>query len=158
MSGPTSWNAADARILDTNLLLYAYDPREKTKRPIARRLMSDLIRSNRLCLPVQVLNEFFWNATRAKRRGDAPILSVAAATGLIQRWCSVVPVFILRKETTLAALDGMPAHSMNFWDALLWASARENGVPVIYTEDFQHGQTVAGVQYVNPFLSTAPGP
>jgi predicted nucleic acid-binding protein len=43
---------------------------------------------------------------------------------------------------------------LSFWDALIWAAAKENGIPVVYTEDFQHGRDIEGVRIINPFLIT----
>lgn len=57
----------------------------------------------------------------------------------------VTPAVILR------ALDGVPRHSLAFWDALIWAAARENGIGTIYSEDFQNGRTIEGVTLINPF-------
>jgi predicted nucleic acid-binding protein len=34
---------------------------------------------------------------------------------------------------------------------LIWAAARENGIPTIYTEDFQHGREIDGVRIEKPF-------
>lgn len=53
---------------------------------------------------------------------------------------------------TFRALDAMSRHGLSFWDALIWAAAAENGAKVIYTEDFQDGRDIEGVQFVNPFL------
>jgi predicted nucleic acid-binding protein len=57
---------------------------------------------------------------------------------------------------TLRALDGMPRHGFAFWDALIWAAARESGVSVIYTQDFQHGRDIEGVAIVDPFANGNP--
>ena len=42
-------------------------------------------------------------------------------------------------------------HRLSFWDALIWAAARENGVTVIYTEDTPGAGEIEGVRYINPF-------
>ena len=39
-------------------------------------------------------------------------------------------------------------------DPLIWAAARENGIPVVYNEDFQHGRDVEGVRIINPSLAS----
>jgi predicted nucleic acid-binding protein len=59
----------------------------------------------------------------------------------------------LTTAITLRALDAVPRHGLSFWDALIWAAAQENGVPILYTEDFQHGRDVDGVRIVNPFVA-----
>jgi predicted nucleic acid-binding protein len=36
---------------------------------------------------------------------------------------------------------------------MIWAAARLNGVPRIYSEDFQHGQIIEGVKIENPLIT-----
>jgi predicted nucleic acid-binding protein len=76
--------------------------------------------------------------------------SSATARRMLDTKWEVVP---LNVAVTLRALDGMPRHGFSFWDALIWAAARENGVSLIYTEDFQHGRDIEGVGVINPFVS-----
>jgi len=64
----------------------------------------------------------------------------------------VVP---LTQVLTFRALEATPRFALSFWDALIWAAAAEAGVPVLYTEDLQHGQEIDGVRIVNPFHQTA---
>jgi predicted nucleic acid-binding protein len=40
----------------------------------------------------------------------------------------------------------------SFWDALIIHAARLAGAAVLYSEDLQHGSSLAGVPVVNPFL------
>ena len=54
---------------------------------------------------------------------------------------------------TFRALAAMKPHGLSSWDALIWAAAEENGVPVVFTEDFQAGREVEGVRFLNPFLA-----
>ena len=52
---------------------------------------------------------------------------------------------------TFRALEAVPRYVMSFWDALIWAAAREHGITVIHTEDVQSAPEIEGVRYVNPF-------
>jgi predicted nucleic acid-binding protein len=74
----------------------------------------------------------------------AEIVRGLAATG------EVVPV---TGAMTLTALEGMIRHGLSFWDALIWVAAHDNGVPIIYSEDFQHGREIEGVQFINPIAA-----
>jgi predicted nucleic acid-binding protein len=56
--------SGDRMFVDTNILLYAYDDSAGTKRDQARALLEELWESREGCLSVQVLQEFFVNATR----------------------------------------------------------------------------------------------
>jgi predicted nucleic acid-binding protein len=45
-------------------------------------------------------------------------------------------------------------HGFSHWDAQIWATARLNQIPVVFSEDFSDGQVVEEVRCINPF---APG-
>ena len=40
---------------------------------------------------------------------------------------------------------------MSYYDAQIWATARLNQVPIIFSEDYNVSPTLEGVQFVNPF-------
>lgn len=48
----------------------------------------------------------------------------------------------------------MRDHQLAFYDAQIWAAARLNQIPAVFSEDFQDGRTLEGVQFVNPFSET----
>lgn len=50
------------------------------------------------------------------------------------------------------ALGIKQRYSTSFYDALIVAGALEAGCTQLLSEDFQHGQTIEGVQICNPFL------
>lgn len=69
------------RVIDTNILLYSisHEPAEASKRDIAVALLD----ADDIALSVQVLQEFYVQATHA-RRPDA--LSHDIAVGLVRTW------------------------------------------------------------------------
>ncbi len=60
-------------------------------------------------------------------------------------------VFDVTGMVVLPASCGVRDHQMNFWDAQIWATARLNQVPVVFSEDFNVGASIEGVRFVNPF-------
>jgi predicted nucleic acid-binding protein len=42
---------------------------------------------------------------------------------------------------------------ISFWDALIVASAEQDDATVIYSEDLNSGQVIAGIKVVNPFTA-----
>jgi predicted nucleic acid-binding protein len=42
-------------------------------------------------------------------------------------------------------------HRLSYYDAHIWAAAHLNQVPVLFSEDFQDGQVLEGVRFINPF-------
>lgn len=133
-----------AALLDTNVLLYAISssPDEADKRHIARELLSGADWG----LSIQVLQEFYVNATR----GAAPAMSHALAEAAIRQFL-LRPLAINDAALILNALDIKQRYQLSFWDAAIIAAARVLGAGVVYSEDLNHGQDYAGVRVVNPF-------
>jgi predicted nucleic acid-binding protein len=133
------------RFLDTNILLYSIsrDPAEAAKRDIAIALLD----ADDIALSVQVLQEFYVQATRVTR-SDALPHEIAA--GLIRTWLR----FKVQETTlpvALGALDIKATHRLSYWDATIVAAARALGCRELLSEDMSHGQEVEGVLIVNPF-------
>lgn len=133
------------RFLDTNILLYSIspDPKERTKRDIAERLIAE--RDN--ALSVQVLQEFYVQATRPTR---PRALSHDTAAGLIRTWLRF-PIQSITIGVMGEALEIKAQTNLSYWDAAIVAAARTLGCTELYSEDMQHGREIAAVKIVNPF-------
>ena len=53
----------------------------------------------------------------------------------------------------LEAARGVQDHQLAYYDAQVWATARLNQIPVIFSEDFTSGTTLEGVRFVDPFAA-----
>ena len=136
-------------IVDTNVFIYAHDPADADKQSRAVELLQTLTDRKVLTVTAQVLNEFYVRATRPNR---LPSLSHEEAVEILADIIASAKVLPLTAAVTLRALDAVKRHRMSFWDALIWAAARENGVTVIYTEDTSGMPEIEGVRYINPFV------
>jgi predicted nucleic acid-binding protein len=131
--------------LDTNILLYSIsrDPAEATKRERAIALLD----RDDGALSVQVLQEFYVQATRATRPDRVPH---DLAAGLIATWTR-----FRVQDITLSILDGAlaikAAHGFSYWDSAVIAAARALGCRELFSEDLSHGREIDGVVIVNPF-------
>ncbi len=101
-------------------------------------------------LSTQVLAEFFVTITRKVKQP----LALPAARQIIEDYQTGWTVFPTTPEIVLQAIDGVAQHRMSFWDAMIWAAAKLNGVVTIYSEDTQSAQTIEGVRIENPLLDT----
>ena len=134
------------RFIDTSILLYSLDlgPKEPVKAQKALEIMS----SADLVLSVQVLQEFYVQATHA-RRPDA--LPHDIASQLIQKWLR-----FRIQETTVAvlqtALQFKERFQISYWDAAILAAAKTARCQELLSEDLNHGQIYDGVRVVNPFI------
>ena len=50
----------------------------------------------------------------------------------------------------LEAIRGVKEYQLSFWDAQIWATAKLNQIPVVYSEDFNVGAIIEGVRFINP--------
>ncbi len=131
--------------VDTNVLLYSLD----TKTPQKREAAATLLRRRDLVLSVQVLQEFYVQATDP-RRLDALTHEVAVALMATWRRYPIV-------DNTLALVDAglaiCASARLSFWDAMIVAAAASAGCEELYSEDLNAGQTIAGVRVINPFAA-----
>ncbi|MDX2181607.1 MAG: PIN domain-containing protein [Bryobacteraceae bacterium] len=131
--------------LDTNVLLYSIgrSPKESRKRERALELLED----DSAALSIQVLQEFYVQATRATRKDALP---PELAAGLIEAW-SRFRVQEMTFSILRAAVRIHRTHRLSFWDGSIVAAAVALGCDRIYTEDLNDGQVIEGVEIVNPF-------
>jgi predicted nucleic acid-binding protein len=133
------------RFLDTNILLYSISraPREADKRMIAELLLD----TGNNALSVQVLQEFYVQATRPTR---ADALPHDIAAGLMRTWLRF-RVQEITLPVMLGALEIKAAHRLSYWDAAIVSAARALGCREVLSEDMAHGREMEGVVVVNPF-------
>jgi predicted nucleic acid-binding protein len=134
-------------LIDTNLLIYLYDPNQPDKQKQSELVLEqlELTRSGRLS--VQALAEFFSVATRKL----SPSLTSAQALGQVTLFTRLWPVFDLTPMIVIEAGRGVRDHKLSYYDAQVWATARLNQLTVVFSEDFRDGSILEGVRFVNPF-------
>jgi predicted nucleic acid-binding protein len=139
------------RFVDTNILLYAAskDPREAAKRAIALELLD----AGDVAISVQVLQEFYVQATRPSRLGN---LTHQQALALVEAWLRF-PVQDLRVEILRAALSTTQRFQISYWDAAIVEAARALGCQEVLSEDLNAGQSYDGICVINPFRSPPTG-
>jgi predicted nucleic acid-binding protein len=135
------------RFVDTNVLLYAIsrDPEEQDKAASA----NEILAARDLALSVQVLQEFYVQATRESRRDP---LTHDHAVALVESFLRF-PVAESTTATVLAAMATRERFAISYWDAAILEAARSLGCDIVLSEDLNHGQDYAGVRIENPFRS-----
>jgi predicted nucleic acid-binding protein len=135
------------RFVDTNVLLYALSkaPEERDKALIAL----EVLQAEDLSLSVQVLQEFYVQATRETK---ADRIAHDQAASLIEAYLRF-PV----QETTVALMQASLAakkrFGISYWDAAVIEAARALSCRTLLTEDMSDGQDYDGVIIENPFRS-----
>jgi predicted nucleic acid-binding protein len=134
--------------VDTNILIYAHDADAGSKQARAAAILRELWDSGAGRLSVQVLQEFFVNATR-KLATPVAHMSAREVVSSYGAWIREPTT----ADTVTRAIDVAALAQISFWDALIVASAEQAQAPQIYSEDLNAGQTIAGIKIINP-LST----
>ena len=134
-----------AIFVDTNILLYAAGnaPSEHAKRLKARHIL----KHEGVALSAQVLQEFYWVATRPNKLA----LTHQEAVAFIDVW-KMFPVQAISLGVVEEALFICKQFRISYWDSAIVSAARHLGCRNLYTEDLQDGQDYSGVKAVNPFL------
>src|SRR5262245_17684584 len=117
------------QFLDTNILLYSIsrNPAESFKRERAIALLDDDLSA----LSIQVLQEFYVQATRVTRADAIPH---ELAAGLIESW-SRFRIQDMNLAVLNAALRIRQTHGFSFWDCAILAAALALGCDRVYTEE-----------------------
>jgi predicted nucleic acid-binding protein len=135
------------RFVDTNVLIYAISTASEDRDKTAR--ANEILTARDLALSVQVLQEFYVQATRSSR---ADPLDHGQAAGLVSAFTRF-PVQETSVALMLDALQTRERFGISLWDAAILEAARRLGCGVVLSEDLSHGQDYGGVRVENPFLS-----
>lgn len=130
--------------LDANILFYALDEDAAEEHAIALSLLKASVYRNCI-LTVQTLGETYHAVTRRR-----PNL-VAPARALLRRTATYNTIVSADSSDFLEALRIREKRQVQFWDAMLWATARRHRCTTILTEDLHDRPVSEGVRYLNPF-------
>ena len=133
------------RFVDTNVLLYSVstDPADVEKRAIAEALFDQ----EDLALSVQVLGEFYVQATRAIRSERLTHRQAETIVVSLARY----PIEPITFWTVQAALASAERYQISYWDAAVIEAARAAGCTEVLSEDLNSGQDYGGIVVRNPF-------
>ena len=134
-------------LVDANVLVYSVDSSEADKQERAIAALRQLDALGHIVLSAQSLSEFYSASTRRLR---VP-LSRDEAGAMVIDWSRAWPVYPVTVTAVREAVIGSQRHQMSYWDSLIWAVAKLNGVPNVLTEDVQSSDLIEGVRFVNPF-------
>jgi len=133
--------------VDTNVLIYAIDTQAGAKHQQARDFV-DRLDPDMTVMLWQVVQEFGGVAARIGRQRKDDQTGRLLQARLIEMFEILVPpVSVFAQAWTLG-----DRYKLSYYDALILAACADAGVKRLYTEDLQAGQTIEGVELVNPFV------
>lgn len=136
----------DRAFLDTNVLVYLFDTGAPAKQARVQDYLARHPAPGQLILSTQVLQEFYVAVTR---KLAAPVIPAEASQAVrsLATWVTIQ----VDTPLILSAIKRSQAASLSFWDALIIDAALVGGAACLYSEDFQDGQVIEGMEIVNPF-------
>jgi predicted nucleic acid-binding protein len=137
---------SDNVFVDTNILLYARDASEPEKQAAASARLDELWAARTGRLSVQVLNEFFVNATRKLDPGLTP----EEAWDDIEALSAWDPL-PLDMAVLARAFAVYQRYGLSWWDSMIIAAAEASGCSQILSEDLSNGASYFGITVENPF-------
>ena len=135
-------------LIDTNILVYAYDESEGKKHEICKRLIDECWRlREKYSISIQNLSEFYVVITK-KIENPVPMeMAKEIIEDIIefQNWI----VMDYDPRTILSAIELNMVYEVHYWDALIAATMRENKIFRIYTEDGDF-KNIPWLNVINP--------
>ena len=142
--------ATELFLIDSTILVYAYDPTDKHKYAIAKALLEKCWQKEKTyAISAQNLGEFFIVITK-KVPYPLPIIE---AQQIIADICAFSGWQVLHYDahTLQNAIDLYKHHQKHFWDALIVATMRQEGITHIYTENESDFKVFQNITVINPF-------
>jgi len=138
----------DRSFIDTNVLVYAEASDAPDKQQAALALLKQLYETGTGVLSTQVLQEY---CNVAIKKLKLPVAHIRAQLDMYEQFevVQITPAIIR------TGLDLNQTRSVGFYDALIIASAQTAGCNVLFSEDLNTGEVIAGVQLLNPFVFKA---
>ena len=132
------------KFIDTNVLVYFVDGRNRAKQSISRTVIADAIGTPEYVMSLQVLNEFANVSLKKLGMTEDEVRQYIEA---FQR----MRIVFQQSGWTVRALEIRKLYGLQFYDSLLLAAAEASGCDEFWTEDLNDGQMYCGIKAVNPF-------
>jgi len=137
------------RMIDTNILVYAYDASEGKKHKASGDLLMQIWKEGGGVVCLQNLMEFFVVVTGKVER---PIEVTEARTIIedflkSERW----KIVDRDSDTFLRAVNLVSEHGIHLWDALIAACMEENNITEIVTENSKDFERIPHIKVTVPF-------
>lgn len=132
--------------VDTNVFLYARDASEPMKQPRAATWLEYLWREQLGRTSVQVLSEFYVNATRKLDPGLPSDVAWDDVQALLAWGPHPVDEALMRRGREIEQ-----RHRLSWWDSLVLAAAQLQACALLLSEDLQDGAVYGSVTVRSPF-------
>lgn len=138
-------------LIDTNILVYAFDTTDPQKQKIAKDLLERCWKKEiTYAISAQNLAEFFVVVVE-RIPGKMPLEQAEQIVHDISSF-SHWKILYYNAETIQKAIEQYKKTKKHFWDALLVATMLENSITFLYTENITDFEKVNGITAINPLI------
>lgn len=141
----------DVFLVDTNILVYSYDASELDKQRICSALLKKCWAQEAFyAIALQNLSEFYVVVTKKiehplpKETAKKIISDIIEFNG----W----QVLELNESSVIMAIDLSIKYNLHYWDAILCATMKQNGITNVFTENIKDFGKIPWITAVNPFI------
>lgn len=131
--------------VDSNVLVYARDPRDAAKRIAAIEWLQRLWSEGRGRTSVQVLNDYYAVITKRLQGLQEDIWDD------VEQYMASWKPRPLDSEVLRGARDNQARYELDWWDSLVVAAAQVQHCALLLSEDLQDGANYGGVVVRSPF-------
>ena len=142
-------------LIDTNVLVYRFDPRFPEKQRTATDLLRQGIVEGNLRVPHEAIIEFVAAVSRPVGQ-EGPLLAPGDAYLEAEDLINQFEVLYPNESIVRLAIRGAATYHIPWFDANIWAYAEYYGLGELISEDFQHDRLYGRVRTVNPFINRPP--
>ncbi len=138
-------------LVDTNILVYSYDASEPEKQMICNALLKKCwMQKAYYAIALQNLSEFYVVVTKKIEHPLPKEIVKKIINDIIEfnNW----QVLGLDETSIIIAIDLSIKYKIHYWDALLCATMKQNGVTNVLTENTKDFDKIPWITAVNPFI------
>jgi predicted nucleic acid-binding protein len=129
--------------IDTNIIVYANDSRDKTKQRKAIDVIKSLLIAGNGVISTQVLQEYCYTAlNKLEQRSDVVVRQLKLLEGF--------EIVRQSPEQIRRAVEIAKTYRISFWDACIISNAEYGNCAAIYSEDLNTGQYYSGIEVRDP--------
>lgn len=135
------------KLIDTNILIYAYDNSDPIKHEIAKKVLKELDENGEGLISAQNLAEF----SRVLCEKAIPSISYNQVRIYVLQLKSLYQIIAYNEQEVVEALHLASNYGLHFFDSLLAATMESNFVNEIVTENERDFSKLHGLKVTNPF-------
>lgn len=137
---------SDDFLIDSNILVYAFDSSEKEKHAKAAAFLENAVSLKTGFLSVQNLSEFHAAITAKIEKKVSREESLDTMRGFAESF----RILRYNEKTAFEAVNLELLYKIPYWDALIAATMQKNNVKTIYTENEKDFKKIPWLTVVNP--------